>query len=123
MASTIELVVHKRHSKGVPMTANAIRQLLVAAAGCALITSTAVSSPLNGGGTAYTTQPTLRLAQGCFIDDGYGRRTSCDSYYREQQLVNRPMHPGCTVDDGYGRTSSCDAYFKERQAEEKKKEK
>ena len=81
--------------------------------------SAAVSAPLRSGVVTPTVSH-MTTVQDCYIDDGYGRRTSCDSFFKERETINRPIHENCTIDDGYGRKVSCSAFIKERQASEKK---
>jgi len=73
----------------------------------------AFAAPLGLAGAAIQTTPMAITVQDCFIDDGYGRRTSCDSPFKQRETVNRPTYEECTIDDGYGRKVSCSAFIKE----------
>jgi len=101
-------------------TKTAIRPFLLGVAGLTLLASASTAAPLSISQTAPSAPPMLLQVQGCVIDDGYGRKASCDSFYRERMESNQPAPAGCTIDDGYGRKSSCESYFKERQESEKK---
>jgi len=103
-------------------TKTAIRPFLLSVAGLTLLASAAAAAPLSVSQSAPSASTMLLQVQDCFIDDGYGRRSPCDSFYRERSLTNQPAPAGCTIDDGYGRKSSCEAYFKERQEAEKKQQ-
>jgi len=101
-------------------TKTAIRPFLLGVAGLTLLASAAPAAPLSISQYAPSAAQMLLQVQGCFIDDGYGRRSSCDAFYRQRVETNQPAPAGCTIDDGYGRKTSCEAYFKERQEAEKK---
>ena len=103
-------------------TKTALRSFLLSVAGLTLLASAAAATPLSVSQSAPAAAPMLLQVQGCFIDDGYGRKSSCDSFYRQRVETNQPAPAGCTVDDGYGRKSSCETYFKERQDTEKQQQ-
>jgi len=99
-----------------PVTAFIFRPSMLAVVGLLIVTSTghAVSQVRNDPASAAP-------AQGCQIDDGYGRYVSCDSGFKEQQIVNRPKNGDCVIDDGYGRTTPCDSNYKEGNTGDTKK--
>ena len=58
-------------------------------------------------GTVATTVP---AAAKCMIDEGNGRRTPCDAFYKSNK---------CFVDEGNGRRTPCEALVKPKNTKKK----
>jgi hypothetical protein len=58
-------------------------------------------------GTLATTVP---AAARCMIDEGNGRYTPCDAFYKSKK---------CMVDEGNGRYTPCDAMLKPKKTKKK----
>jgi hypothetical protein len=54
-------------------------------------------------GTASSAAPRSK----CMIDEGYGRYTPCEAFYKSKK---------CMIDEGNGRYTPCEALVKQRRA-------
>jgi hypothetical protein len=59
-------------------------------------------------GTVVSTVP---AAAKCMIDEGYGRYTPCEAFYKSKK---------CMVDEGNGRYTPCDAMVKQINTKKKR---
>ncbi len=53
---------------------------------------------------------TVPAAAKCMIDEGYGRYTPCEAFYKSKK---------CMIDEGYGRYTPCEAMAKPKKAKKK----
>ncbi len=57
-----------------------------------------------------TVASTVPAAAKCMIDEGYGRYTPCDAFYKSKK---------CMVDEGNGRYTPCEAMAKAKKSKKK----
>jgi hypothetical protein len=53
---------------------------------------------------------TVPAAAKCMIDEGYGRYTPCEAFYKSKK---------CMIDEGYGRYTPCEAMAKPKKAKKR----
>jgi hypothetical protein len=57
-----------------------------------------------------TVASTVPAAARCMIDEGYGRYTPCEAFYKSKK---------CMIDEGYGRYTPCDSLVKQTKSKRK----
>jgi hypothetical protein len=71
---------------------------------------TAVLTGLGALAFMGTVASTVPAAARCMIDEGYGRYTPCEAFYKSKK---------CMIDEGYGRYTPCDSLVKQTKSKRK----
>ncbi len=75
--------------------------------------SLAVRAALSSGFGAlmFMAASTVPAAAKCMIDEGYGRYTPCEAFYKSKK---------CMIDEGHGRYTPCEAMAKPKKVKKKR---